>query len=129
MIRTVVRLLFVFFLAAPAHAAFLLIPDSGKVATGGLLEVTLFVPNESATEELAIELPARLTLRTRGVAAVPDIVLKPAESQQMFDALHALGRTVELLVFDDDGHEIVKRENRAVLVEAMTRWLTKVFDR
>ena len=37
----------------------------------------------------------------------------------MFDALRALGRSVELLMFDDDGHEIVKRENRAVLVRAM----------
>lgn len=58
-----------------------------------------------------------------------DTNVSPAESQQMFDALHALGRTVELLIFDDDGHEIVKRENRAVLVETMTRWLTKAFDR
>ncbi len=76
-------LLFVVFLAAPAHAGFLLIPDNDKVATGGLLQVTLFVPNDSATEEFAIELPSRLTLRTRGVAAAPDIVLNPAESQEM----------------------------------------------
>ncbi len=49
------------------------------------------------------------------------------ESEQMYDALRGLGRTVELLMFDDDGHEIVKRENRAVLGEAMTRWLLKAF--
>ncbi|MEE6164423.1 MULTISPECIES: alpha/beta hydrolase family protein [unclassified Mycolicibacterium] len=49
------------------------------------------------------------------------------ESEQMYDALRALGRTVELLMFDDDGHEIVKRENRAVLGEAMTRWLLAAF--
>ncbi len=46
----------------------------------------------------------------------------------MFDALRALGRTVEMLTFADDGHEIIKRENRAVLVDAMTRWLIKAFD-
>ncbi len=49
------------------------------------------------------------------------------ESQQMCDALRALGRTVELLVFDDDGHEIVKRENRAVLVKVMGEWLSTAF--
>jgi dipeptidyl aminopeptidase/acylaminoacyl peptidase len=50
-----------------------------------------------------------------------------SESEQMFDALRGLGRTVELLMFDDDGHEIVKRENRAVLGQAMTRWLLSAF--
>lgn len=50
-----------------------------------------------------------------------------SESEQMYDALRRLGRTVELLMFDDDGHEIGKRENRAVLGEAMTRWLLAAF--
>ena len=50
-------------------------------------------------------------------------------SQQMYDALRALGRNVELLVFDDDGHEIDRRENRAVLVRAMNDWLTVAFAR
>jgi len=45
----------------------------------------------------------------------------------MYDALCALDRTVALLVFDDDGHEIVKRENRSVLVRAMSDWLTTAF--
>lgn len=30
-------------------------------------------------------------------------------------------------MFADDGHEIIKRENRAVLVDAMERWLVKAF--
>ena len=30
-------------------------------------------------------------------------------------------------MFEDDGHEIVKRENRAVLVKAMREWLTAAF--
>lgn len=56
-----------------------------------------------------------------------DTNVPPSESQQMYDALRALGRDVEMLVFEDDGHEIIKRENRAVLVDAMARWLTKAF--
>ncbi|MHC9295769.1 alpha/beta fold hydrolase [Mycobacterium sp. LTG2003] len=57
-----------------------------------------------------------------------DTNVPPSESQQMYDALRALGRDVEMLVFEDDGHEIIKRENRAVLVDAMARWLTKAFS-
>ena len=30
-------------------------------------------------------------------------------------------------MFDDDGHEIDKRENRAVLVKAMCEWLLAAF--
>jgi dipeptidyl aminopeptidase/acylaminoacyl peptidase len=45
----------------------------------------------------------------------------------MCEALTALGRRVSLLTFDDDGHEIDKRENRAVLRKAMTEWLTEAF--
>ncbi len=56
-----------------------------------------------------------------------DTNVPPSESLQMCDALRALGRTVELLVFDDDGHEIDKRENRAVLVKAMCEWLIAAF--
>ena len=46
----------------------------------------------------------------------------------MFEALRALDRKVELLMFDDDGHEIDKRENRAVLVKAMCEWLIGAFS-
>jgi dipeptidyl aminopeptidase/acylaminoacyl peptidase len=45
----------------------------------------------------------------------------------MYDALRALGRNVEQLLFEDDGHEIDKRENRSVLVKAMCDWLTTAF--
>jgi dipeptidyl aminopeptidase/acylaminoacyl peptidase len=61
------------------------------------------------------------------VHGLNDTNVPPSESQQMYDALRALGRSVELLVFDDDGHEIDKRENRAVLVRAMNDWLTVAF--
>jgi alpha-beta hydrolase superfamily lysophospholipase len=57
-----------------------------------------------------------------------DTNVPPGESQQMLDALRSLGRTAELLTFEDDGHEIIKRENRAVLVTAMTQWLSKAFS-
>lgn len=56
-----------------------------------------------------------------------DTNVPPTESQQMFDALRSLNRNVELLMFDDDGHEIDKRENRAVLVKAMCEWLIAAF--
>ena len=61
------------------------------------------------------------------VHGLNDTNVPPSESQQMFDALRALGRTVEQLLFDDDGHELDKRENRAVLVKAMSEWLTTAF--
>jgi dipeptidyl aminopeptidase/acylaminoacyl peptidase len=61
------------------------------------------------------------------VHGLNDTNVPPGESQQMFDALRSLGRTVELLTFDDDGHEIDKRENRAVLVRVMCDWLVRAF--
>jgi dipeptidyl aminopeptidase/acylaminoacyl peptidase len=61
------------------------------------------------------------------VHGLNDTNVPPTESQQMYDALRALDRRVELLVFDDDGHEIDKRENRAVLTGAMRDWLTVAF--
>ncbi|UUO03378.1 alpha/beta fold hydrolase [Mycolicibacterium novocastrense] len=56
-----------------------------------------------------------------------DTNVPPSESQQMFEALQALNRKVELLMFDDDGHDIERRENRAVLVKAMREWLIAAF--
>ncbi len=61
------------------------------------------------------------------VHGLNDTNVPPSESEQMCDALSALGRRAELLLFDDDGHEIDKRENRAVLLKAMTEWLTDAF--
>jgi alpha-beta hydrolase superfamily lysophospholipase len=61
------------------------------------------------------------------VHGATDTNVPPSESQQMFEALRALGRTVEYLVFEDDGHEIDKRENRSVLVKTMTDWLIAAF--
>ncbi|OBI81003.1 S9 family peptidase [Mycobacterium sp. E740] len=57
-----------------------------------------------------------------------DTNVPPGESQQMYDALQSLNRRAELLMFDDDGHEIDRRENRAVLVKAMREWLIASFS-
>ena len=76
-------LLFALAISGTARADYLLVPDGGMVAAGGMLTVTLFVPNDDAGELLEVDLPAKLTLRTRGVGAAPDIVLKPAASQPL----------------------------------------------
>ena len=46
-----------------------------------------------------------------------------SESDQMAAALTERGRTVRYLLFEDDGHEIAKRENRAKLAVAVRDWL------
>lgn len=61
------------------------------------------------------------------VHGLNDTNVPPTESQQMYDALVAQGKQADLLLFDDDGHEIDKRENRAVLLKAMNAWLAAAF--
>jgi dipeptidyl aminopeptidase/acylaminoacyl peptidase len=51
-----------------------------------------------------------------------------SESEQIVAALQDLGRPVRYLVFDDDGHDIVKQENRAVLNSEMCEWLCAAFS-
>ena len=51
-----------------------------------------------------------------------------SESEQIVDALRAAGRDVRFLLFSDDGHAIVKRENRVALVTTMSEWLTRAFE-
>jgi dipeptidyl aminopeptidase/acylaminoacyl peptidase len=41
-----------------------------------------------------------------------DTNVPAGESIQMFEALQRLGRRVECLIFDEEGHAIVKREPR-----------------
>ena len=78
-----VCLLILLFCAADACAEYLLIPESNVVAPGAVMGATLYVTNDSATEELAAVWPARLTLKTRGVAAAPDIVLLPEDTKAL----------------------------------------------
>jgi alpha-beta hydrolase superfamily lysophospholipase len=49
------------------------------------------------------------------------------ESEQIVEALRERGRNVRYLFFPDDGHGIVKRENRSALVAAISEWLTAAF--
>lgn len=67
--------------AGVARADFLLAPESPTVAPGGRIEVTLFLPNDSA-EERSFDLPARLTLRPRGRSDAPVVVLEATEPRQ-----------------------------------------------
>ncbi|WP_231992191.1 alpha/beta fold hydrolase [Mycobacterium sp. ACS4331] len=50
------------------------------------------------------------------------------ESEQMYAACKDRGHPVRYLVFDDDGHEIAKRENRVRLAEAIRDWLGTAFS-
>jgi dienelactone hydrolase len=50
-----------------------------------------------------------------------------SESEQIVDALRKLGRNVRYLLFDDDGHDFAKRENRARLTTAISEWLDFAF--
>lgn len=56
-----------------------------------------------------------------------DTNVPPSESRQMYEALRERGRRVECLIFDEEGHAIVKRENREVLVTAIVEWLGDAF--
>ncbi|HEX7951705.1 MAG TPA: hypothetical protein VF523_01390, partial [Burkholderiales bacterium] len=75
--------MFVLLFAGSARAGFLLVADQRPVAAGGPLEVTLLITNDAADRALAVELPKQLTLRARGLANAPDIVLTPAEVRDM----------------------------------------------
>lgn len=46
-----------------------------------------------------------------------------SESQQIVAELIARGRTAELLLFGDEGHEIVKRVNQQRMTEAVAAWV------
>jgi dienelactone hydrolase len=50
-----------------------------------------------------------------------------SESEQIVDLLRAAGRDVRYLLFSDDGHAIIKRENRAALAATMSEWLNRAF--
>jgi outer membrane phospholipase A len=115
--RSCFTLLLALLVCSPAFAGFVLIPEDGTVLSGGVLNVTLLVENESSTEALDVELPARIVLRTRGVAGAPDIVVSPGTSQRMqiriaaggFMRFHYAGRLPEgllgNLVFEPVGLE------------------------
>jgi dipeptidyl aminopeptidase/acylaminoacyl peptidase len=61
------------------------------------------------------------------VHGAQDTNVPVSESEQIVDALQQAGRDVRLLLFGDDGHGIVKRENRSALATAISEWLAKAF--
>ncbi|MCH5644703.1 MULTISPECIES: S9 family peptidase [unclassified Gordonia (in: high G+C Gram-positive bacteria)] len=46
-----------------------------------------------------------------------------SESQQIVNELRALGATAKMLMFDDEGHEIVKRHNQQRMTQAIADWI------
>jgi dipeptidyl aminopeptidase/acylaminoacyl peptidase len=50
-----------------------------------------------------------------------------SESEQMVEALRALQRPVHYLLFCDDGHEITRRGNHAVLASTVAGWVRAAF--
>ena len=47
------------------------------------------------------------------------------ESDQLVEKLRSLGRTVEYIVFDDEGHGFTKRKNELTTIRASAEWLEK----
>jgi dipeptidyl aminopeptidase/acylaminoacyl peptidase len=70
---------------------------------------------------------AALTAPLLVVHGANDTNVPVSESEQIVLALREAGRTVRYLLFGDDGHEIVKRENHAALVTAIGDWLSSAF--
>ncbi|HZC29270.1 MAG TPA: prolyl oligopeptidase family serine peptidase, partial [Gaiellaceae bacterium] len=48
-----------------------------------------------------------------------------AESDQLVEKLRSLGRTVEYIVFEDEGHGFTKRKNELTTMRASAEWLEK----
>ena len=69
----------------------------------------------------------RLTAPLLVAHGVTDTNVPVSESKQIVEALRGLGRSVRYLLFDDDGHEISKRENRETLAAEMANWLAAAF--
>ncbi len=87
------------------------------------------VSDRDLLEELSpLPRAAAITAPLLLVHGLNDTNVPPSESQQMYEALVERAKRAELLLFDDDGHEIDKRENRAVLLKAMTAWLEAAFS-
>jgi outer membrane phospholipase A len=65
-------------IAGSAKADFLLVPATHVIKAGSRIEVTLFLPNDGATERV-VDLPVRISLKARGVPNAPEIVLSPVD--------------------------------------------------
>jgi dipeptidyl aminopeptidase/acylaminoacyl peptidase len=61
------------------------------------------------------------------VHGATDTNVPVSESEQIVEALRALHRPVRYLLFCDDGHEITRRENHAVLASTVAEWVRAAF--
>lgn len=50
------------------------------------------------------------------------------ESERVVEAARAHGARAELMMFEDEGHEIVKRENQDALTAALLDWISDAFE-
>ena len=48
-----------------------------------------------------------------------------AESDQLVEKLRSLGRTVEYIVYEDEGHGFTRRENELTMYRAAARWFER----
>lgn len=59
------------------------------------------------------------------VHGVNDTNVPFQESQRAYQVARELGKTAELMAFDGEGHELMRRENRARFVQRTVAWLTE----
>ncbi|WP_127784851.1 prolyl oligopeptidase family serine peptidase [Rhodococcus sp. X156] len=84
------------------------------------------VRDRQLLEELSpISHIAKLTAPLLVVHGAHDTNVPVSESEQVVAAVQRQGGRAELLLFPDEGHEIVTRVNRAALVDAVVRWVTQ----
>jgi dipeptidyl aminopeptidase/acylaminoacyl peptidase len=50
-----------------------------------------------------------------------------SESEQVVESARALGQKADLILFPDEGHEIVKRDNQQYLTAALRDWILNAF--
>jgi dipeptidyl aminopeptidase/acylaminoacyl peptidase len=60
------------------------------------------------------------------IQGVNDPRIPLSESEKMVEALRWLGKTVEYLVFDDEGHDIFRLKNKKVAYPAIISFLEKL---
>ena len=54
--------------------------------------------------------------------------MKP-ESDQLVEKLRSLGREVEYVVFEDEGHGFTKRQNEVKAIKLSAEWLERYLNR
>lgn len=59
------------------------------------------------------------------VQGAKDPRVLPAESEQIVEKLRARGCEVEYLLFEDEGHAFLKRENELRALRATAAWLER----